>query len=90
MATAAAFPISTMVPPAKQVRRITAAVDQLGAVVLVGRRSQAHQLRRVRKALRDAGLQTHNYSDDAAGLHLLTVEPPGPTVRALGWWGSSG
>jgi hypothetical protein len=76
------------VPPAKQLTRITAAVDQLGAVVLVGRRSQARQLRRLQAALRDAGLQTHYLSDDASG-HLLRVEPPGPTVRDLTWWGPS-
>jgi hypothetical protein len=87
MATAASFDISTTVPPAEQARRITADVDRYGAVVLVGRRAQARQLRRVLAALRADGLQTHYFSDNAAGRHLLTVEPPGPTVRALSWWG---
>lgn len=89
MVTAATFPISTSVPPTKQVPRIAAAVDQAGVAVLVGRRSQARQLRRLQAALRTAGLQTHYFSDDARGRHLLTVEPPGPTVRAIGWWGLS-
>jgi hypothetical protein len=88
MATAAAFLISTTVPPAKPARRITAAVDQLGAAVLVGRRSQARQLRRVQAALRAAGYSPHYFTDGAR--HVLTVEAPGPSSRALAWWGLSG
>jgi hypothetical protein len=86
MATAASFEISTTVPPAKQARRIAAAVDQLGVAVLHGRRSQARQLRRVQAALRAAGLSTHYFSSDATGQHQLMVGPPGPFPRAVAYW----
>jgi hypothetical protein len=57
-------------------------------VVVVGRNAQARQLRRVQGALRAAGYGPQYFSDGAR--HLLTVEPPGPSSRALAWWGPSG
>ena len=88
MSAAAAFPISTDLAVNDLARRTAADVERHGAVVLVGRRSQARQLRRVQAALRAAGYCPHYFTDGAR--HLLTVEPPGPSSRALAWWGLSG
>jgi hypothetical protein len=88
MSAAAAFPIPARVPIAELARRTAADVERHGAVVLVGGRKQARQLRRVQAALRAAGYCPHYFTDGAR--HLLTVEPPGPSSRALAWWGLSG
>jgi hypothetical protein len=88
MSMAAAFPIPTGVPIAELARRTAADVAWHGAVVLVGSRSQARQLRRVQAALRGAGYSPHYFTDGAR--HVLTVEAPGPSSRALAWWGLSG
>jgi hypothetical protein len=87
MSAAAVFPISTDLSIADLARRTAADVARHGTVVLVGRRSQARQLRRVQAALRADGYAPHYFSDGAQ--HLLTVEPPGPSSRALAWWGPS-
>jgi hypothetical protein len=89
MSAAAVFPIPTGVPIVELARRTTADVERHGAVVLLGRRNQARQLRRVQAAVRAAGYQAHYFSYDTAGRHLLTVEPAGPSSRALAWWGPS-
>jgi hypothetical protein len=88
MATAASFAVSASVPAAEQARRIVDHLARHGAVVVVGRNAQARQLRRVQGALRAAGYGPQYFSDGAR--HLLTVEPPGPSSRALAWWGPSG
>jgi hypothetical protein len=89
MTLAATFLISTDLPTATLARRTAADVAKHGAVVVIGRRSQARHLRRLYAALCAAGYQPRYYSGGAE--HLLAVGPHGqPPPRELGLrWSSS-
>ena len=82
-----AYPVNTALPVASLARKTRADVARHGGVVLVGRPSQARQLRRLRGELRAAGYEARYWSDGAAR-HVLTVgrEPS----RVAGWWGAAG
>jgi hypothetical protein len=71
------------------VRRTRAEVTERGTVLLVGKRAQARQLRRLQAGLRADGLTTH-YQTDGAEHHQLWVLGAGQEVpRVVGWWGGS-
>jgi hypothetical protein len=71
-------------------RRIRADVARHDVVVVLGRRSQARQLRRLQAALRAGGYQAR-YLTDGAAAHQLVVTAPGQDMpQTVGWWGGIG
>jgi hypothetical protein len=76
--------VSTRTPMDDLVRRVRADLDRRGTVMLLGSRSQAHQLHRLQGALCAAGYDTYYFADGK--LHTLTASA-GPSERTVGWWG---
>jgi hypothetical protein len=86
--TTPAHRISTSLPIGDQARKARSDVARHGVSVWVGRRSQARKLRQLQAVLRGDGYQAHDFIvTDGPSSHVLTVEPLGPSRRAIAWWG---
>ena len=72
--------------PDNLVLETQAGVARHGTVVLLGRRPQARQLRRLQAALRADGYTAHYFTDETQ--HQLVVVGAGQDMpRVVGWWG---
>jgi hypothetical protein len=87
MAGAAVYRVSSRMPLDECIGKAQADAARHGTVLLLGRRSQARQLRRLQAALRAAGFGTH-YFDNGTNRHQLEVLAPGQELSpAILWWG---